>query len=89
MVRTYKRRPDAKPYKTYTEENLAEAMKAVRTKKMSHREAAREFKVSRTVLTNHLKNRHCGKVGKPFALNPEVELLLVERLKVSANIFVF
>ncbi|KAF6204970.1 hypothetical protein GE061_019137 [Apolygus lucorum] len=57
MPRTYRRKPDVRPYKCYTNEELESIIKEIELKNVSAREAHRRYGIHRNVLNKKLKLR--------------------------------
>ncbi|XP_050306284.1 uncharacterized protein LOC126743298 [Anthonomus grandis grandis] len=70
MVRNYSRLPGSRPYKNYTEKNLANALQAVREGRMSQ---------------NKLFAKHEGRVGHPTILTQQKERLISETINQVAD----
>ena len=73
MVRNYVRQPGSRPYKTnYTEENLANAIRDVRGKGLSHQAAAERNGVPKATLSRKLKGLQPKNPGRPPVLPQDV-----------------
>jgi hypothetical protein len=78
MPRDYKRKVNAKPYKTsYTFQHLADAISAVQRGTMKSWKAAQEYGIPKGTLINKLKGLHPGKPGLPTVFSAEEEASIV------------
>ncbi len=68
----------------YLLESLQQAVEAVKQKKMSVREAAHEFKVPKSTISDRIQGKH-ESLGRPTELSAEEEEILVERLTLMAD----
>ena len=84
MVRKYKQKEFARSYFSYTQQQLDDALKAVRNG-MKLRDARDKFKVPVGTLSNKLKNKHTLKPGHPTVFSSEEELSLCNHLKVVSD----
>jgi transposase-like protein len=68
-------------YRTkYTEAMFLEAMECIKEKRMSVREAAKQYGVPKTTLLDRIANRRGAKLGQSTELSQEEEECIVERL---------
>lgn len=74
------RNPNARKYKTYTEEDMRRAVAAVNSGEGSCKRIALRFGINRTTLLNHIKGYKCKEVGRPTVLTKQEEELLVHSL---------
>jgi len=80
MPRQYKRQEGTRKY-GYCSEAMSRAVLDVNENHMSVKKAAFLHDVNRTTLMNHLKNSHCGAVGRPTLLTPHEERLIVHAVQ--------
>lgn len=80
-----RRRVGARPYKNYSEEMLDLAVQYIKEKKMSSREAERQFGIPRRTLLNKQKENHPKNVGKPTLLSEEEEENIVKVIVAAAD----
>ena len=73
MVRKYNRNPRARNYKTYTEDQLKNALALIRTGELSIKAASKRFNISVGTLSNHMNNKHQEKHGHPTVLMEDEE----------------
>jgi len=86
MMRTYKRKPGARPYAmTYSSATLATAVRLVKSGVMSRRKASVKFKIPFGTLNNKVSGKHAGKCGTPTRLSPVTELRLVKAINILAT----
>lgn len=64
---------------------LEQAIEAVRERRMSLRQAAKDYEVPRATLCDRLKEDAQEKLGRPTELTMEEEAVLVERLIIMGN----
>ena len=69
MPRTYKRQLGSRCYKSYSDEQLHQALDAVRTGTMSLRKAHSVFNIPLGTLSNKMKKRHFKPTGHPTAFS--------------------
>ena len=69
----------------YSEEDLQRAIKAVREKRLSAREAAKRYNVPRNTIGDRLRQQRGPNVGRPTELSVVEEDIIVERLLLMAN----
>jgi transposase-like protein len=68
-------------YRTrYEQENMARAIEQVKKKRMSIREAAKEYEVPRATLHDRVKENVKETLGRPTVLSNEEESMITERL---------
>lgn len=79
MPRNHQRKLGARRYKAFTENDLAEALAAIRGG-MSQAEASKRWNISRGTLQNRLKGAHNRPPGHPTVFQPEEEQLLTKTL---------
>lgn len=79
MLQTYKRRLDSRKY-GYSEDSMKKAVADVRENGASIKKAAFLYRSNTSTVTNHLKNTHAGKVGRPTILTYDEEQLKVHAL---------
>lgn len=84
-MRHYTRLVGSRPYKNYTEQDLADAVQAVRVGRMSQLRASERWKIPRGTLQNRLFERHEGRVGHPTVLSQQEETLIAETINQIAN----
>ena len=78
-------RPKTVKVKEYTPENLRDAVEAVKTKRMALREAARHYKVPKSVIFDHLHGLvGSSQVGHPTFFTPEEESRMATFVMVMA-----
>lgn len=65
MPRTYKRTAGSRKYRDYSDANLKECLKAVKSGSMTQEKAAEKYNVSRRTINYKLKGKHSMKPGKP------------------------
>lgn len=83
-MRTYERIPGSRTYHNFTEEQVAEAVRAVQNG-MSKKQAARIYKIPRSTLTNRCLGRHTKPRGHPTILSSEEETVIARTLGVVAD----
>jgi hypothetical protein len=69
----------------YTEETFLKALQAVKDKRMSLRDAQKEYGVPKTTLIDRLAGRRGAKLGRTTVLSEEEEEYLVERILVMGE----
>ncbi|KAJ8953873.1 hypothetical protein NQ314_007189 [Rhamnusium bicolor] len=84
MVRNYERVPGSRTYRDFTEENLEDALEAVRAG-MSKKMAAQTYGISRATIARKLLGRNMQQVGHPKVLSSQEEASIAETLGVVAN----
>ncbi|XP_064617323.1 uncharacterized protein LOC135481430 [Liolophura sinensis] len=85
MVRTYKSRPGTRRYKAYDDEQLAAAIEAVRTGRLSLRKACKEYCIPLGTLSHKINKKYANAPGRPTALSDEEEASLVNHVKVVSE----
>lgn len=80
MPYKYKRLPGSRTYADFTPEKLEECLEAVRSRRMTQREAETFYKISRATIKRKLKNQHSGKPGHPKVFTDEEELAFASHL---------
>ncbi|CAG9816483.1 unnamed protein product [Phaedon cochleariae] len=85
MPRNHKRKPATRRYADYTEDTLAEALRVLKSKSMSLREASKKYKISWGTLSRKLKNKNMNKYGRPTVLTEQEEQKIVEGLQVAGG----
>lgn len=93
MVRTYKKTLSHSrngksyvPYKSYTDENLRNAIKAVQEKKISLRDAAKRYGIPTSTLALRAKKKSTyEKAGRPCLLSATEEETFIEHLNLVAS----
>ena len=66
--------------KGYNEEDMEKAMKLVKAKKMTIREASKEFKIPKATLCDKINAKCSSNMGRPTVLTREEEEVIVQRL---------
>ena len=75
--------------KSYSVNQLKEAIKMVKLNKMTATQASKKFKIPRTTINNHVIGNTCGfKVGRPTLFSYTEEFMLV-KLLLSLSIWGF
>lgn len=69
----------------YSQEAMKAAVKAVKEKKMGVRQAAKEYSVPKSTLSDLACGATKTALGRPTVLSDEEELLIVQRLKLVAT----
>lgn len=85
MGRKYKKRPGKRNYQNYSLDTLQNAVEEVKNGKISLRKAAIKYGVPRQTIKNSVNNGILYKTGGVTALSKEIELELVEILKIAAD----
>jgi len=80
MPGQYKRQEGARKY-GYSSEAMSCAVLDVNENHMSVKKAAFLHDVNRTTLMNHLKDSHCGAVGRTTLFTPDEERLIVHAVQ--------
>jgi len=70
----------------YSQDDMDKAIEAVRDKKMSLRQAAKAFSVSKSTLFSKFQGRHLGTVGAPTYFDQSVEKQFVTIITFMADI---
>lgn len=83
MPRNYKKILGSRSYKNYSDENLKIAVEEVKLGKISSRQAAKTYNIPHATISYSV-NAQCKNGGKT-ALSKEVELELIQVLKVAAD----
>lgn len=83
-MRTYEKTPGSRTYHNFTEEQVAEAVRAVKDG-MSKKQAARVYQIPRSTLTNRCLGRHTKPRGHPTILSSEEEAVIARTLGVVAD----
>ena len=73
MTRQYKRRPDSRQYKCYTNQDVKKALQQITAKKMSLRKASKVFKIPLGTLSHKMNKKHEGKPGHPLVFTETEE----------------
>ena len=76
--------PNKRKNQQYDARNLESAIKAVKERKMTQKDAALHFKVPKSTLNRWICNPNLKSVGAPRGLSDEVESMLVEFLEEMA-----
>jgi hypothetical protein len=66
----------------YNDEDLVEAVKAVKEEGISLRAASERYNVPKSTIKDRMSETHGTKMGRPPILSPDEEKMLVERLKI-------
>ncbi|XP_018563258.1 jerky protein homolog-like [Anoplophora glabripennis] len=82
-MRTYEKTPGSRAYHNFTEEQAAEAVRAVQDG-MSKKQASRVCKIPRSTLTSRCLGRHTKPQGHPTILSSEEEAIIARTLGVVA-----
>ena len=82
MARTYKKRPGARRYCSYSTDTLAAAVSAIESKRLTLSQASRQYSISKGTLSNKIKGLHPKKIGMPTAFTELEEMTLVNHIKV-------
>ena len=69
----------------YTEETFLKALQAVKDKRMTLRDAQKEYGVPKTTLIDRLAGKRGAKLGRTTVLSEEEEEYLVERILVMGE----
>lgn len=72
-------------YKNYSDEMLKIACEVVESKKITSRDAERQFGIPRRTIMNKIKKKHIKSVGHPTVLTAEEEKNFLRVLQVSAE----
>lgn len=83
-MRTYHKTPGSRNYHNFTEEEVAEAVRAVQDG-MSKKQAAQVYQIPRSTLVNRCLGRHTKPQGHPTILSPEEEVIISRTLGVVAD----
>lgn len=78
MVRSYKRKTGARKYANFTPEVLEQALREIKSKKKSLREASKIYGISLGTLSHKLRGKHSNQIGHPLALTEEEEINIVK-----------
>ncbi|KAI6651098.1 Laminin subunit alpha-1-like [Oopsacas minuta] len=78
MPREYKRASSSRTYRDYSTEKLDSALKLIRAKKITQRNAAKHFKIPRSTLKYKLKGEHRLPFGGHKALTDKAENAIVQ-----------
>ncbi|XP_071959534.1 jerky protein homolog-like [Antedon mediterranea] len=84
MVRNYKRGNGKRKYKSFSDDDLKQAVDAVQNG-MSQAAASRTFGITRSTLQNKLDHKHKKDVGRPTVLSEAEEKILVQTLSEVAK----
>ena len=85
MPRVYKRKLGSQIYCNYDENKLADAVKAIKSGKMSYRKAQEYFRIPRSTLENKVNRTNPKSIGTPSVLNKEEEKMLVHGILRAAH----
>jgi len=85
MVRHYKRKPGARPYRAFNTQKMEEAVAKVRDGAMSVRRACALYGVPRSSLHNRVKGRHQLKAGHQPVFSEAEERSLVRHIQVVSE----
>ena len=80
-----RRKVGSRKYQDYTRATLDEALRRVRTRELSQRQAAKKYGIPRSTLKNKLNRVHCNDVGRPKVFSPAEEKILAERFSVLSD----
>ena len=80
MPRFYKRKRTARKYLNFTESALEKALEKIRAEKLSTREAAKLYDVSRSTLQRRLNNPNSQNTGRSPVLALETEDIIVDQI---------
>lgn len=65
MVRNYKRKAGSRSYRNYTTDQLQDAIRAVRSKRLTAKKAAETYKIPGKTLENKVKKQRMNNPGRP------------------------
>lgn len=85
MPRVYKRKPGSRRYVDYTKEQLEECLNAIRSKRLTQREAAKKYNIPRSTIKNKLKNKTSRKHGRPTVFTTLEEMNFVAHVTALAE----
>lgn len=85
MPRNPKRALGTRPYKNYTEENLQEALLAIRNKTLSIRNAASKYRIPKNTLHLKSQEKHTKSVGRATVFSMEEEEQMVAHVVAVSN----
>jgi hypothetical protein len=71
--------------KTYTAEDVEQAVLAHQEEGLSLRQASERFNVPKSTIKDHLADSHSSDIGRPTVLSKEEEIQLLERIQVMAD----
>jgi len=80
MTRTYKRKLGSRTYRSYTSQQLEEAVKKIKTGALTLRKASEKYKISRGTLSNRVRGLHKNKPGHPNVFSEHEERSLVSHI---------
>ena len=69
----------------YTQDELDECLRQIRTGKLSQRDAEKQYNIPRSTLKNKLKGAHSKSVGRPPVLTLEEEKLILKRVQLMCD----
>lgn len=86
MPRRYERQKGSRKYADYTQENLDEAIRKIRSGEMSNRKAAKHYKISISTIKRRLKGVHLKRPGGQTILDEETEKMFADHV-VTCSLF--
>ena len=81
MPRNYVRSLGNRRYHDYTDEQLEECLRRLKSGEISQRDAEKHYKIPRSTLKNKLKSKHTGSVGRPTILTIDEEKMILVRVQ--------
>ncbi|KAK9736320.1 CENP-B N-terminal DNA-binding domain [Popillia japonica] len=85
MVRTYRRKVGGRPYNTFNEEDMERAVRDVKEKRLSYRQASDRYNIKVATLHIHVKCPNLLKPGGQTALSEQEETYFVECVQIMSN----
>lgn len=83
-MRNYKKTPGSRPYQNYSEQTVADAVDAVRTRGFTLRRASEVFNVPRATIARKVKGQHTKPVGGQCILTLEEENMIVRNIELAS-----
>ena len=84
-MRDYVRKLGSRSYKNYTSDTVDQAIRKIKTKKLSLSKASKKYKIPKETITHKLNNKNIKNVGRPTVLNNDEEKALVQMLVKTAK----
>lgn len=77
-MRDYVRKLGSWSYKNYTSDTVEQAIREIKTKKVSLSKASKKYKIPKGTLSHKLNNKKIKDVGRPTVLNNDEEKVLLK-----------
>lgn len=85
MVRNQQRKPGARKYRDFTDENLSRAVQEVKAQTLSLRKAAEKYGISPATLSRKIKGKHSLNVGRPCVISSVDEQIVRDGIVLASQ----